>query len=630
MKISTILDQIDLKNYALPVFQRGYVWNRNQVRDFMTSLYRGYPVGSILTWLTEVNPDIARGEEVKYRGPLHLILDGQQRITSLYGIIRGETPPFFEGNARAFTDLYFNVADENFQFYLPMKMENDPNWINVTELMQQGTGLFLKENGNLIDSLDKINKLERIKEIDIPVQEVTGKDKTIDVVVDIFNRVNSSGTKLSKGDLALAKLCAEWPEARDEMHGILNHFRDQGFVFDMDWLLRCITVYLTSQPFFSFLSNVSILDFAKALPEVQKLIGTILDQIGSKLGLDHDRVLSGRFAFPTLIQLIKQSGGMIRDAKEWNKILFWYIHIFLWGRYSGSTESVLAQDLNILNNGEGIDGLIQNLRKNRGDLLVRAEDFRGWSKGARFYPLMYLLTRVHGCVDWISGIELKNMLLGKNSNLEVHHIFPKNLLYTHGYDKAEVNTLANYTFLTKDTNLQISNRLPKEYFEDINKQFPGALESHWIPMDQELWEIERYFDFVDARRGLLAEAANNFLNKLYGSSEEIEDVIPIKFEPDQLEISSDEEEEMILELAIWMEENGLPSGILNYEVTDDDKVLGIFDIAWPEGVQKGLTEPLALLINEPDEIYQLANQKGFRYFTNDEDFKHFVEYEYIK
>ena len=80
--------------------------------------------------------------------------------------------------------------------------------------------------------------LDGIKEIDLHIEEVTGEDKTVDVVVDIFNRVNSGGTKLSKGDLALAKICAEWPEARDQMKTELEKWREAGFHFKLDWLLR--------------------------------------------------------------------------------------------------------------------------------------------------------------------------------------------------------------------------------------------------------------------------------------------------------------------------------------------------------------------------------------------------------
>ena len=114
MKINDVLSQIDLGNYALPEFQRGYVWTRSDVRKLMYSLYRDYPVGSLLIWDTATDPDIIRGDGTPSSGTVSLILDGQQRMTSLFGVIRGKAPQFFDGDASAFTNLYFNIDEETF------------------------------------------------------------------------------------------------------------------------------------------------------------------------------------------------------------------------------------------------------------------------------------------------------------------------------------------------------------------------------------------------------------------------------------------------------------------------------------------------------------------------------------
>lgn len=132
MRIATILDQIDLGSVALPEFQRGYVWNRDQVRGLMQSLYRRYPIGSLLVWITGSESATARGDHTPAPGVVKLLLDGQQRMTSLYGIIRGKPPRFFDGNSQAFTGLCFHLEDENFEFYMPSKMKDNPLWVNVT------------------------------------------------------------------------------------------------------------------------------------------------------------------------------------------------------------------------------------------------------------------------------------------------------------------------------------------------------------------------------------------------------------------------------------------------------------------------------------------------------------------
>ena len=123
----------------------------------------------------------------------------------------------------------------------------------------------------------------------------------------------------------------------------------------------------------------------------------------------------------------------------------------------------------------GLNKLLEQLRLWQGGLRVEAGHFAGWSLGARFYPVLYMLTRMGQACDWGNGLPLKVNLLGQMSRLEVHHIFPKSQLYKRRFKRPEVNALANFCFLTKDTNLQISNRLPEEYFPEVEKAHPGAL-----------------------------------------------------------------------------------------------------------------------------------------------------------
>lgn len=206
MQVSTILDQIDNGDIALPEFQRGYVWNREQVRGLFTSLYRGYPVGGFMTWTTPAAGADSRGGTARSDGNVRLLLDGQQRATSLYGVVRGKKPPFFEGRSEAFSGLHFNVEEETFEFYAPVKMEDNPLWVDVTAVMQDLGPFIVKMQeaapDKLATYLDRLQRVNNIKNREVHIDEVTGADKTIDVVVDIFNRVNSGGTKLSNLDLS--------------------------------------------------------------------------------------------------------------------------------------------------------------------------------------------------------------------------------------------------------------------------------------------------------------------------------------------------------------------------------------------------------------------------------------------
>lgn len=629
MKINDVLSQIDLGNYALPEFQRGYVWTRSDVRKLMYSLYRDYPVGSLLIWDTATDPDIIRGDGTPSSGTVSLILDGQQRMTSLFGVIRGKAPQFFDGDASAFTNLYFNIDEETFEFYSQQKMKGDRAWVSVSEVIPDSGAFFTKVIAQRPDDMQyyaeamtKLNKLSSIKDRDMPVQVVAGEDKTIDVVVEIFNNVNSGGTKLSKGDLALAKICAQWPDMRAEMKAILARLGKKGFWFKQDWLLRCLTVHLTRKAYFSELDGVSIADVKNGLKEVENYIGTCLDHISSRLGLDHDRVLGSHYAIVLMVGYLSMKGGRLSSAAEWDKLLFWYVHAFLWGRYAGSTESVLSQDLRVLEDGKGVDGLIELIHQNRADLTLRPQDFWGWSKGARFYPLLYMITRVNHARDWGTGIELLQSLLGKNSSLQVHHIFPKHVLYSAGKTKSMVNALANYAFLTQQTNLDISDQKPEDYFPIYMEKCPGAIESHCVPTASHLLTIDAYDAFLEERRKLLAKSANAILEDLWKGKLAQPSTPMTKMSVTQ---SEDNEETVIEELVSWLKNEGFAPGIKDYSA-----VIGyagtpiIIDVAWPDGLQEGFTEPVALMINEePGDIYRV-NAVGYRVFTRADDLKDYV------
>jgi hypothetical protein len=203
MKISTILDHIDSGHMALPEFQRGYVWNRDQVRGLFDSLYRRHPVGGLLVWATEAKTAAHRGNGPLAAGIVKLLLDGQQRMTSLYGVVPGHPPKFFDGNAQAFSGLRFHLGTETFAFYQPVKMQDDPLWIDVTGLMKAGNaglGALIAQLSadpahvaNVGAYVGRLGALLGVTEIDLHIEEVTGQDKTLDVVVDIFNRVNRGG-----------------------------------------------------------------------------------------------------------------------------------------------------------------------------------------------------------------------------------------------------------------------------------------------------------------------------------------------------------------------------------------------------------------------------------------------------
>lgn len=645
MKIIDILNNIDNGSLALPVFQRGYVWKRRQVKAMMNSLYQGYPIGSLLTWTTRAERVEVRGnDQTRASGAIELLLDGQQRVTSLYGLVRGKAPNFFEGDSKAFTDLYFNLEHEEFDFFAPVRMRNNPLWVSVTHLFEDGIGWLEKLSNNpnysakIATYLQRGGRVQRIKEKELHIEPITGEDKTADIVVDIFNQVNSGGTKLSKGDLALARIGAHWPEVRSEMQQRLSKWESVGFGpngANLDWLLRCMNVVVNENSEFDRLApeENGIERIQSALRQTENAVDHLLEAMRSHLHMDIDRVYNSKASFPVMVKYLVDRGGRFTDQVELARLLHWYVSIAIWGRFSGPVETVINQDLAALKAVEPIDALLRNLRQSQGDRNISHEDFDLNYNRARFYPLLYIMSRIRDARDWGTGNRLRHRSLGDHTNLEMHHIFPRAYLRRHGISANDTNNLGNIAFQTRETNRAIGSRPPAEYMPEVADNWPGALESQWIPTDPDLWEIQSYPRFLDARRRLLADAANEMLATLRAGAIPPSEALPPEMQQQEHvatidfgDVAPHTEAAILADANSFALEHGLPAGELAYDLIDaNTSELIILDLAWPFGLQVGLSEPVALLIDEDEPVRRAASEAGFRVFTTLDRLRRYVE-----
>src|SRR5581483_1857769 len=166
LSIAQLIHQIEQTQLILPEFQRGYVWKAQQVREYLQSLYRGYPTGSFLIWKTpdpgQIRSSAPVAADAKF---FQLILDGQQRLTSIYTVMRGEAPPFYEGE-KLYFDLHFNLLTEDFAYYKPIAMRGKPEWFPVTEFFQRGLADFFSEKMNesevYLANFDKLKRLDSL------------------------------------------------------------------------------------------------------------------------------------------------------------------------------------------------------------------------------------------------------------------------------------------------------------------------------------------------------------------------------------------------------------------------------------------------------------------------------------
>jgi hypothetical protein len=520
--IDELISDIAKGEIKLPEFQRGYVWNRDKVRRFVQSLYRGHPTGHLLMWHA-YGPVQTRGGQSEHEGKTLLLLDGQQRLTSLYALIKGKPPPFYEGE-ELFFDLWFNLTTDEFSYYAPTVMHGNPIWISVHDFLRKGLNQFLDELPTLTQeqqelaqkSLARLNRLDKIRSYNYQVDDLKDDTLVLDEVVEIFNQVNSEGTPLSRADLAMAHICTFWPDGRTTLRLFVETMRTHGFNIDPSFLIRATSAVAGgSVNFDRSFYQVSGESFRSAWPKVKSSFEYLVNILRHDAYVDSLADLASPIVLVPMIVFLAKNGSTFASSTEQNEFLRWMYLANIWGRYSGPTDTKLQRDIASLSEANPVEALIGAIVTDRGRIEVTSADLQGKGSTSAFYKFAYIIARSRGAKDWFTGQTLYHKAIGKSNGLHSHHIFPQAVLKKMGVtERTIVNQIANRAFLTAKANQKILAQEPRKYLPEVEKGFPGSLRQQHVPMDEGLWEKVSYLDFFERRRRLLARAMNSFLAKL--------------------------------------------------------------------------------------------------------------------
>ena len=600
MTIAELIHDIARGELILPEFQRGYVWSQTQVREYLSSLFKGYPTGSFLIWKTPA-PGLVRGAPGdESAGAFQLILDGQQRLTSIYTLVTGQPPPFYEGEKLHF-NIYFNVKTKEFSYYKPMAMRGPQEWLPVTRFLQHGIGEYLKTGGPLstderdflFNFYDSLEKLDAIKKYTYYLDVLT--ERNMDDAVLIFDLVNSKGTRLSKSDLALSHICALWPEARQTMRSAQQEFAEHGFHFDLGFYTRCMSSVATGAGNYEQLYQTGAEDIKEAWKQTRISLEYLLDILRFDAFIDSDRNLPTDMVLVPLVVYLANGSGKFQNDQEKRSFLHWMYAALMWGRYSGSTETKLNQDLEALKSEDPPGRLRDNIIADRGRIRVEAGDLAGRTARSPMFTLCYVVSRAKGAVDWFNGLPLYQKLVGKSHGLHYHHIFPQSLLYSKGpyngklsHDRDRVNEISNIAFLTQEANLHISNAEPENYLPTVLEKYREALDQQEVPINPTLWKLEAYEDFLGKRRDRLAMAINGFMDELLaetqkpqftiadyisaGESETVEFKMALRWDFRQNKVNKALEKVVARTVAAFMNSVG---GTLVIGVSDEGRIVGL-------------------------------------------------------
>ena len=519
-KIQALAEDIRDGKILLPELQRKYVWKSPQVRDLFDSLYRGYPSGQLLIWETKDIPysrtlsvdDLDEGQRMP-----QLLLDGQQRLTSLTAIIFGQD--LVLRDSRRSIDIAFNIFSEKFEVAGP-RQRREPGWISLKNLYTQGAMSILMEL-DLEDETaeakkefyNRINRLDNIRNYQYHINVL--ESLPYSEVTRIFVRVNSGGTKLNSADLTLAQMSAVWRGITQEITDFQKKITKKypKLVIDTGILLRTMSVLLTgsarlNQIFKSESRHITVSSLKNVWKRVKQGMEQSIYFLANNCHIDRFELLPTHYILITLTTFFDHFGGELSEEQA-RGLQHWVFTALIWSRYSGASETAVGQDATSIKGETPLKSLLQSIYDKSGKRPVTERELRDQRKNSPFMLMSYVLARRYKAEDWFNGV-----LIGPTQDLELHHIFPKAILrekYDLRRDSRTVDQVANLAFLSKRANNKINKTPPGTYLPDIQE---GRLRAQTVPNDKGLWTLDKFEEFLLKRRTLLADEINKLLSDI--------------------------------------------------------------------------------------------------------------------
>ena len=540
LAISQILGLIEANDIAIPEIQRPFVWRRSQVRDLMDSLYKGYPTGYIIIWKNPSvklkNGSLSEGKKV--------LIDGQQRITALMTAIAGKTIVFddySEGRVKIAFDPFAAITEnpdaELFAVQTPAHLKSK-RWIpDIAEIFKSDFSSFKFIHQYVTDNpeMDEealhlvLESLKNLQHCNIGVIELDAS-LDIDIVTDIFIRINSKGTALSQGDFVMSKIAADEIHGGNTLRKVIDYFAhlckdgtfynkikekdlvfaNSGYLGKLEWLKDDKeTVYdpecddVLRVAFMHRCKRAKLADLVAMLSgrdfETREFKEEIVETTYQDLEAGVNNVING-YNFTQFMLAIRAAGFtskklvnsvmaidfayavylILQESKETpvdeikSLVQRWYVLSVLTGRYSASPESSFAKDIRAI----GENGVKATLKAIEDATL--SDNF--WniqlSQNLTFVSSINPTYQVFLAAQnfFKKDSLLSHIPVGELVSLggDIHHIFPKQYLVDNGYDKHEYNQVANYAYLDTPINIKIGKKAPKVYLNEALEAIRGA------------------------------------------------------------------------------------------------------------------------------------------------------------
>jgi len=538
--IAKVMEEIN-KRYFLPDIQRPYVWKAEQIYALYDSIMRGYPISTFLFWeqsakvIDELTPryEFIKTNKIEDRDKINtsndkekyiLVLDGQQRLTSLYLTLIGNF--VIRNNLQ---DLYFNILsgddeDENgniFEFkffdYKTDKLFLDKNklWINLKYLftyndeydLEDFIEKFTKDNDITLEREQKRASKKlwsnlRYKEL---INYYPEREKNMDKVLDIFVRTNAGGTKLSKSDLLFSTIKKDWGDARKEFKSLISTINNQDkYKFSHDFILKTSLVLFSKNQEdikYSVKNSKNIVQNIKNnWKEISSAITLVVDEIDKKFKLSSHKVISSYNALIPLVYFVYKNELQTINSTDSLLMNRWLIKILLNGIFGGQSDTMLFISKTSIDDSTIKDFPYQLLIN---DISIKTrKSFNTASNILNNQKLKYNSRDSYLILSLLYSGNINFGAINSGNLPQQDHIFSQSELKNNNISENKINSIFNVQYLDAHINQSKSNMPITQWLNQLTSKEKSE---HFIPNG--VWKINNFDDFLKDRRQL-------FLTKL--------------------------------------------------------------------------------------------------------------------
>ena len=495
LKVKELVSEYRGGHIVIPEFQRDYVWRPSKAPKLVDSLYRGFPISSLLLWQSS-EKSVARRRDPRpdKSGGASWLIDGQQRVITLARTIAGD-----EG-----IEVMFNPVEDVFRL-ANAAIRRDRNWYRVADIWDNEAYRALRRNmdgGHAFDQREaRFDKVRAILDYEVPLVRMI--DHSFDNAVTAFQRINTLGVKLREADIESAKVAAKHSGfIANRVVPFLEEIKRQGFTrLNVMHLFRaCAFIATPDGRARTPLHELSNKEVEAAWHQTEIATRKAMGLIRGDLGLvNMDILWSGALVVPVIALCA------IVPAKKRNgtAIIGWLSMAALYHRYSSSPETALDQDLRACRSKDPIGALLSNLRQTRSSLVAVPKDFSGALNDRSGLLACYIACLNRGVLDFYTGDKI---IL--QHDVHRHHILPRAQFEVE--QRLAADNVANIAFIAGDVNQAISHSGPEVYLKKMSERI---LRSQCVPLERSLWKIEEAKTFWTERRTLLAASFNDFVKR---------------------------------------------------------------------------------------------------------------------